>query len=129
MPHPMRRRGRPWRSTRGWAEPGEGVDCPRGVAIGDAREGTGVLGEWALRLQRPVFSAFKESSPRAPEGQCLSSQVKLDPPVLAGLEKAPGEPSRTLGAFDLFHEIVKQSPAERPVDRPAIVRVDQAQVP
>src|SRR5258705_10324404 len=85
-------------------------NCQRGPAVGDARECTDVLSERSLCLQRPVCSAFEEERPRAPEGQCLSSQIKLDPPILAGLDQPPTEPYRILGAVDLLYEILEQSP-------------------
>src|SRR5262249_32265060 len=83
-------------------------DRQRDLVAIDARESADVLGERSLRFQRPICSALEERGSRAPQGQYLSSQVKLDPPVLAAFEKAQREPGQILGAFDLFLEIVEQ---------------------
>jgi len=59
----------------------------------------------------------------------LPSQVKLEPAVITALEKAPREASEILGGVAPFCQILEQPLTKRPVDRPTIVRIDQAQVP
>jgi hypothetical protein len=77
----------------------------------------------------PRAAGIPRASAGLPKGQCVPSQVKLEPAVITALEKAPREASEILGGVALFCQILEQPLTKRPVDPPTVVRIDQAQVP
>src|SRR5882762_5997743 len=87
------------------------------------------LRERAARLQRPVLAVGEEGRPRAPERQRLADEEELHPPVGLGLDETGGEARAVGGGGERAVEIAEQAAAQREVHRPAVVGVDQAQVP
>ena len=88
-----------------------------------------MLGERAARLQRAVVAGRDERRPRAAERQRLADDVELDATVLLLLEEAEGEARPVGRGGEGVLELVEQTAAQRPVHRPAVVGVDEAQVP